>query len=84
MAVRVYGNGKEGTDGRDIGRGTLMGSFQGLLWCGKGRRGRSQSSLEIFILGKGKNKSTMNRNWRNGEGVSLAKTEFDFRHNVLC
>lgn len=29
--VRVYGNGKEGADRRDIGRGGFMGSLQGLL-----------------------------------------------------
>lgn len=80
VAVRVYGSGKEGTDGRDVDREALMGDFQGLFWCMEVRRGRSQLSWG-FILCKGKNRSTMSRNWRNGEGISLAKTEFDFGHD---
>lgn len=31
VVVRVHGNGKEETDGRDVGREALMGSFQRLL-----------------------------------------------------
>lgn len=31
VAVRVYGSGKEGTDGRDVDREALMGGFQGLF-----------------------------------------------------
>lgn len=43
-----------------------------------------QSSLEIFIFCKRKNRSTMSRNWRSREGISLAKTEFDFTHVFHC
>ena len=49
LVVRVYGNGKEWTDGRDVDKEALKGSFQGLFCCLEGRRGRSQSSLEILF-----------------------------------
>ena len=49
MVLRVYGNGKEWTDGRDVDKEALKGSFQGLFWCLEGRRGRSQGSLEILF-----------------------------------